>query len=210
MTEQYDEREARKAYMRRRQKTVFTITGAILVVVLIVASLFYFGVIDVGGKKQVATQPNYGKAVPCAAKNEDGSAMKWAENNTVPVRVRNGTEFSGLAKAVGEALQDRQFNVTTVDNFSSTKVQRTTIYFGKNAINPAYTLNDYFTDAVMVMDDRQDRLVDVVIGSTFNNLKTEKQVKKNGDTIKDIKGCKTVAEMEKAGLPKAAQHTDVN
>ncbi|MBW3094857.1 LytR C-terminal domain-containing protein [Bifidobacterium sp. 64T4] len=210
MTEPYDERAARKAYMRRRQTTVFTITAVILVVALVVSCLVSFKVITFETNTKTVAQPNYGQAVPCAAKNSDGSAMKWADNNTVPVRVRNGTEFAGLAKAVGEALQDRQFNVVTIDNYPSSKVNRTTIYFGVNAINPAYTLNAYFKDAVMVMDDRQDRLVDVVLGATFNDLNKERDVKKQGDTIKDFEGCKTVDEMNKLGLPKASEHTAVN
>ena len=32
-------------------------------------------------------------------------------------------------------------------NYSSTNVERTTIYFGKNAINQAYTVAGNFTDA---------------------------------------------------------------
>ena len=211
MAEEYDEREARKAYVRRRQKIVFSITGAILVVVLIVASLFYTGVIQVDQQAKQVTKPNYGVAVPCAAKNEDGTAMKWAENNSVILRVRNGTKFTGLGAAAGEALKDRQFDVRTVDTYTvSSKVERTTIYFGVNAINPAYTVTEYIPDAVLVMDDRQDRLVDVVIGATFNNLNSEKEVKKHGDTIKDFEGCKTVDAMQKAGLKKADQHTEIN
>ena len=37
------------------------------------------------------------------------------------------------------------------------------IIFGKNAINQAYTVNSNFTDATMVMDDREDMLIDVVL-----------------------------------------------
>ncbi len=206
MSEVYDERAARKAYIRNRQKRVFSITAAILTVALVVASLFYFKVINISQGTKTVNEPNYGQAVPCAAKNEDGTAMKWSESSTVPVRVRNGTEFAGLAKAVSEALQDHQFNVVGVDDYTSHNVERTTIYFGENAINPAYTLNAYFTDAVMVMDDRNDRLVDVVVGATFNNL----QKGKKGGTIKDFQGCKTVDEMKKIGLPKASEHTEVN
>ncbi|MBT1181809.1 LytR C-terminal domain-containing protein [Bifidobacterium sp. CP2] len=210
MAEQYDEREARKAYVRRRQQIVFSITAAILVVALVVSFLFYFRIIDVDEQVKKEEKPNYGVAVACAAKNEDGSAMAWAEPATVPVRVLNGTSSMGLAGAVKEALTDRQFNVVLADNFTSTKVRRTTIYYGVNAINPAYTLNSYFTDAVMVMDDRQDRLVDVVIGATFNDFKTDAQLKKRGSTIKDFEGCKSAEAMQKAGLPKAVKHTEVN
>ena len=50
----------------------------------------------------------------------------------------------------------------------------------------------------------------MVLGATFNDLNKEKEVKKQGDTIKDFKGCKTVDELQKAGLPKASEHTAVN
>ncbi|KAA8816591.1 LytR family transcriptional regulator [Bifidobacterium callitrichos] len=210
MAEQYDEREARKAYVRRRQRTVFSIVGAVLVVALIASFLLYFGVIRIDKESQNSVKPNYGVAVPCAAKNEDGSAMKWSDNSTVPVEVLNGTEFRGLAGAVSEALKNRQFNVVNVDNYKSKKVERTTIYFGVNAINPAYTLNQYFTDAVMKMDDRQDRTVDVVVGGSFNNLRSESEVKKQGSTIVDFEGCKTTEEMQKAGLPKTFTHKEIN
>ncbi len=206
MSAMYDERTAREKYIRNRQRKVLSITAAILVVALVVSSLFFFKVITVSKSTKTTAEPNYGQAVPCAAKNEDGSAMKWSDNNTVPVRVRNGTGFAGLAGAVGEALQNYQFNVTGVDDYTSHNVERTTIYFGENAINPAYTINTYFSDAVLVMDDRNDRLVDVVIGATFNDL----QKGKKGSTIEDFQGCKTVDEMKKIGLPKASEHTEVN
>ena len=204
MTEPYDERAARKAYIRRRQKTVFTVIAVILTIALVVSCLISFKVIDVEPQAKSVVQPNYGQAVPCAAKNQDGTAMKWADNNTVPVRVRNGTEFAGLAKAVGEALQDRQFNVVTIDNYPSSKVTRTTIYFGVNAINPAYTLNAYFKDAVMVMDNRQDRLVDVVLGATFNDLQDTNSSPQSGKTITNIEGCKAADSMTK--LPADTKH----
>ena len=207
MDERYDEREARKAYVHRRQRVVFSVTGAILAVTLIVAFLFYFRVIDVDGQKKTAVEPNFGQAVPCAAKNEDGTAMKWADNNTVPVEVLNGTNSRGLAGAVSEALEDLQFNVVATGNYTSSNVERTTIYYGVNAINPAYTLNEYFSDAVMVMDDRQDRTVDLVIGSTFKDLKTESEVK-NSDAIVDFEGCETVEEMQQTGLPATFKHVE--
>ena len=210
MAEQYDEREARKAYVRRRQRTVFTIIGAILVVALVMSLLVSFGVIKVDQQARAQSEPNYGVAVPCAAKNEDGSAMDWSNNATVPVEVLNGTDSRGLASAVSEALKNNQFNVVRVDDFTTKNVKRTTIYFGVNAINPAYTLNQYFTDAVMKMDDRQDRTVDVVIGASFSDLKSEKEVKKQGSKIIDVEGCKATADMQKAGLPKAFDHKEIN
>ena len=70
-----------------------------------------------------------------------------------------------------------------IDNYSSTDVERTTIYFGKNAINQAYTLIGNFTDATMIMTAREDQLIDVVIGATFNDLQDTNSSPQSGKTI---------------------------
>ena len=139
MTYQVDEREARKAYVRRRQTIVFSISGAVLAVVLVIALLFNFHVFGLGEVETPASQPNYGNAAPCAVKDSSGKAQ-YVSNASVGIRVMNGTSHGQFAKAVGEALANRGFSVQKIDNYSSTDVERTTIYFGKNAINQAYTL----------------------------------------------------------------------
>lgn len=208
---QQNEREARKAYVRRRQTIVFSIVGTLLAAVLVFAILVYTRVIDLQPSLNVAKQPNYGVEAPCAAKDKNGKPMKWVDNSQVPVRVLNGTGFRGMAGAVGEALKNRQFDVRSVTNYTKdSNVQRTTIYFGEQAINNAYTLAANFDDAIMVMDDRTDRLVDVVLGASFNKLRDQKDLKQDGDTIKDIPGCVSVDTLKKAGLPKNYEHTAVN
>lgn len=61
------------------------------------------------------------------------------ENRNITLRVLNGTKFSGFAKAVSDALQNREFNPQTPDNYTK-KVDRTMIVFGKNGVNQAYTV----------------------------------------------------------------------
>lgn len=211
MAQPYDEREARRQYVRIRQRRALSIAGGALAVVLLIAVLMYTKVINLEPKRDTVVQPNFGVTTVCAAKNEDGSAMNWSNNAQVPVRVLNGTTFRGLANAVSEELKNRQFNVVITGNYTpSSKVERTTIYFGEQAINPAYTLAANFTDAQLVMDDRTDRLVDVVLGATFNDLRDEADIKADGATIKDIEGCQSVEQMKAAGLPKAYKHTPYN
>ncbi|OZG66676.1 LytR cell envelope-related transcriptional attenuator [Bifidobacterium hapali] len=220
MTEHYDERAARKAYMRKRQSAVFTITGAILAVVLVISFLFYFHIGGLGVVKEAAQKPNYGVTVPCAPKDSAGNPAKYVDNRSINVRVLNGTKFAGFAKAVADELQNRSFPTVQTDNVKTgkkdkngndilnTKVERTTIYFGKNAIAQAYTVNANFTDAVMVMDDRQDMLVDVVIGATFNDLVDSKSVPSSNTEINSFDGCVDANTM--TNLPKAMEHTEVN
>ena len=207
MTGIYDERAARKAYVRHRQTAVFTFTIMGMVIALIIALLFSFHVFGLGSVSTAETLPNYGVSAACAGPDSSGTA-KYVDNSTVHVRVLNGTQHSGFARAVGEALTNRGFTVENVSNYQKTDVKRTIIYYGKNTINEAYTLNDNFTDAVMKMDDRQDKLIDVVLGATFDNLKTKSKVLGKGAKITDVSGCLDSSKM--TNLPKALAHDAVN
>lgn len=208
MTQAYDERAERKAYILRRQKIVFTIVGAIMAIAMVVSLLFFFHVGGLGDVKSATVEPNYGKQAPCATKDSSDGKAKYVENRNITVRVLNGTKFSGFATAVSDALQNREFNVQTPGTYQTSKVERTMIVYGKNAINQAYTVNSNFTDAEMVMDDREDQLIDVVIGATFDTLKDTKKVPAAGSEITNIEGC--VAADKMTNLQKAPEHDAVS
>ncbi|PAU69775.1 LytR cell envelope-related transcriptional attenuator [Bifidobacterium italicum] len=200
-------REARKAYVRKRQSIVFGIIGVVLVVALVISTLVFFHVGGLGETAQSKESANYGRTAPCVSPAADGSTPKYVDNRSVTVRVLNGTQFSGFAQAVAEALENREFVVQGVDNYDSSKVERTLIIFGKNAIPQAYTLASNFSDAQMVMDDRPDKLVDVVLGATFKDLVPTEDLPKTGSDIPNIEGCKAPDKM--TSLPKAPDHTAV-
>lgn len=207
MADNNDEREARKEYMRRRQTIVFSTIGAVLVVAFIIALLFFFHVGGLGEVETAEDEPNYGITAPCANPGADGATNKYLENRSVTVRVLNGTSSSGFAQAVGSALENREFVLQGVDNYSDSDVERTIIQFGKNAIPEAYTLASNFNDAELVMDDRSDKLIDVVLGDSFNNLVDTEDVPKTGSDIVNISGC--VAADTMTNLAKAPEHTAV-
>lgn len=204
MAEQYDEREARKRYVRHRQRIVFSIVGAAMVAALVVSFLFYFHIFGLGEIESTDSEPNYGITAPCSVADDDGNAATTVDNRTISIRVLNGTGQSGFALAVYEALENRNFKMQSYDNYSSTNVERTTIYFGINAINEAYTLNNNFNDAIMVMDDREDTLIDVVIGATFDDLVDTTDVPATGSPIEDFSNC--VAASDMTDLPAAIDH----
>lgn len=207
MTQANDERAARKEYIRRRQKTVFSIVGAVMVVRHGGVPAVLFPCRRPGQRQVGAVQPNYGQQAPCPIKEADGNKAKYVENRNITLRVLNGTKFSGFAKAVSDALQNREFNPQTPDNYTK-KVDRTMIVFGKNGVNQAYTVASNFTDAMLVMDDRQDQLIDVIVGATFDNLQDTKKVPAAGKAITGIQGCVAVDKM--TDLPKAPEHDAVN
>ncbi|KFI49551.1 LytR C-terminal domain-containing protein [Bifidobacterium biavatii] len=224
MSELYDERQARKAYMRRRQVKVFSVTFVLLAAALVVSLLFYFHLFGLGIPETAAVQPNYGVTAPCVPNGSDGKPAKYPAYNTITVQVENGTDHLGFAGAVTDALSNRGFVMQDAgtltkqkdgkevldkngDTIVDSSIQRTVIYFGKNAIAQAYTVNANFTDAVMIMDDRSDMLVTVVLGATFNDLTAKDALPATGDTIESISGC--VAADKMTNLPKALIHTAV-
>lgn len=207
MAENNDAREERREYVHRRQTIVFAVVGAVLVVALFISSLFLFHVGGLGEVKTTVEGANHGVVAPCVSPAEDGSKPKYLDSKSVTTRVLNGTKFSGFANAVGQALQNREFVVQSIDNYDNAKVERTTIVFGKNAIPQAYTLAANFPDAQLQMDDRQDKLVDVILGATFQNLTKTDELPKTGSEIPNIEGCKPANDMK--DLPKAPEHTSV-
>lgn len=194
--EAFDERKARQQFVRNRQKMVFTIAIAMLAVILVVALLVFFGVIGQGGTSTAKKLPNYGVTAPCATTDDTGVAKAVAPNY-VTVRVRNATDKVGLADAISEELINRGFVTQTPNNYPGTEVmERTQIQFGKNAINQAYTLAGHFNDAVLVMDNREDQLIDVVVGATFQDLNDEEDVTTATDQpLTSIKGCVAADQM---------------
>lgn len=207
MTQEYDERIARKAFMYQRKRSVLTTVGVGLGVTFIFALLVQFHAFGINSVRAPKDNPNYGVPAPCAIIGKEGAKAPYVDNRAVAIRVLNGTKFRGFARAVGEALNARGFNLTEVNNNKSSNIKRTVIYFGKNAINEAYTVSANFADAIMRMDDRQDKLVDIVLGSTFNNLRPKVDVPAAGAAIHEVQGCIRADLMK--NIPKADQHKEV-
>ena len=216
------EREARKAFVRDRQRMVFTITAVLLAVALVVSTLFYTGVLSVGNDAvKAAEAPNHGMVAPCPPlrsqdKDQDGTPQyaQIANNSDVVVRVLNAAEKkTGLAKAVTNALSLRGFSVqepaTYTVNDQQLTVPNTQIRFGVNGIDRAYTVLANFSDAVLVMDNRTDKLVDVLVGNSFDNLVATQSIKQTaGAEIEPIEGCVDASTI--TDLPATDDHQQVD
>ena len=201
MPQGYDEREARRTFVRNRQKLVFSIAITTLVVATVLSLLTFYGVLG-WSRRNTKSLPNYGVTAPClpaqyGGADYDGSRIDPAQ---ISVRVLNGTNQRGLAGAVRDELKNRKFNTAAVDNLGRS-VERTTIYFGKDAIPDAYTLGSLFTDAILQMDARGNdgsgnKSIDVVIGSTFKDLKSRDDASISDSTkLASIEGCVDAAQM---------------
>lgn len=205
MTAPGSERQARKEFVRDRQRMVITVAICFLVACVVIATLVLLGVFKTEKEKAVETaETNFGVVAPCVATDSKAAAY-----TSITLRVMNGTDKSGIGQALGKALTYRGFIVQGVSDFDKNNVKRTEIRFGKNGITQAYTLYSQFNDALLRMDDRSDKWVDVVIGSSFQNLNDADEVTPAvGGKLKSVGDCKAAADI--TNLPKAGQHTAVN
>ncbi|MFU0569947.1 LytR C-terminal domain-containing protein [Gardnerella vaginalis] len=204
MAQNYDERIARKEFMYQKTKSVMFTVGIVLIVATFISFLIQFHIFGLNAPKAKNDNQNYGVIAPCPVRSKNGDKISYLDSRIVRIRVLNGTKFRGFASAVGEALRLRGFNLIEIGNNNTQGVKRTTIYFGKKAVNDAYTLSSNFNNVILRMDDREDDLVDVVLGSDFRNLRPKADVPPAGAEIVPISNCKDADSI--TNLPKAAKH----
>lgn len=187
------EQQARKEYVKDRQKLVFRYCGIALAVILVIAALGYFGIFGMIVRHTVKNQKNnFGITAPCAP-----AGSKALSASSISVEVLNGTSKSGLADAVGEALYFRGFNVTGIGDANNDDVIHTTIYAGKNALAAAYTLKAQLTSSILEMDSSSDSDVILVIGQDFYDLKKADSITlKEGQTLSSVQGCKAASQIQ--------------
>jgi hypothetical protein len=90
--------------------------------------------------------------------------------NEVAVRVLNGTETPGLAATTLSDLEGRGFVSLGATNWSREYEATARIMFGESGVVKAYTLALQFPDSELVLDDRKNATVDVVLGSEFTSI----------------------------------------
>lgn len=178
-----------------------------MVVAMVVSLLFFFHVGGLGNVKSAAVQPNYGQQAPCPIKEADGNKAKYVENRNITLRaqrhevlrLRQGGERRVAKPRVQppDAGQLHQEGGSHDDRLRQERreIRRTPW----QAISPM---------PCWLVDDRQDQLIDVIVGATFDNLQDAKKVPAAGKAITGIQGCVAVDKM--TDLPKAPEHDAVN
>lgn len=163
-------------YQDERHSRIIATSVIVFLCVFLVLSFFAISIVlNPGSPDSTASAQDQYKA-PClepimAADGTSESTVVYpAVSNSISLRVLNATELSGFGNAVAASLKIRGFSVIGADTFPGA-LNDTQIRFGRNAIREAYTLADNFYSPVLVLDDREDGLIDVVIGRTFTDLK---------------------------------------
>lgn len=150
---------------RRRQKTAVTLT---LVTLLLLGTFAYSAAYFRGWIDTKTTAP--GPNAACAGT----AAAKAVTPRMVSINVYNSTSRDGLAASVAESLQSLGFKVGTVGNdpLSRSILGIGEIRHGPTGVAGGVLAATRLPGAGVVLDERKDDTVDVVLGNKFTRLST--------------------------------------
>ena len=194
--------------MHERQAGIFGLLLAGLAVAGIGSAAVFTGAVDLpflARDFSTATPtPGVGSVVPCPP----AGALPVAVGE-VAVNVYNGSNASGLASSTGTLLTERGFAVVTVANATLRLGDAARLSFGASGVAAAYTLAAHLDDPVMVLDERQDATVDLIVGERFNDLRpVEEVVLDPAQELVGAVGCRPVEEVVPAPAPSVATSSE--
>ncbi|AEG45441.1 LytR C-terminal domain-containing protein [Isoptericola variabilis] len=184
---------------RERQAVVFGLLIAVLAVSGLGALALYTGAIESPFDQPIrtpGTEAAPAGPVPClpAVEGQPDGALPVAYSD-VEVRVINASTTSGLAGAHAEVLRDRGFNVVLTGDLDHL-LTHSELRFGTSGIVAAYTLAAQLSDVRMVLDDRQDAVVDLLVGEEYERPVPEEEVALRADEpLQNAPGCVQVEEI---------------
>lgn len=165
------DRMLRRRRKHERQAVIFGSLVAGLALAGLGAAAVYTETISVPFLEREFSTPEpeeTGLALPPAPCPPEGTLP--VQYNAVQVNVYNGGGRSGLAGDTSEALTARGFAVLTAANYPAELPTSSMITFGEPGLAAAYTLAAHLPQPLLVMDQRTDATVDLVVGTEFSAL----------------------------------------
>lgn len=93
--------------------------------------------------------------------------------NQVTVNVLNGSHRVGIAGITAELLKGQKFKIGKVGNYDQAEVSNVAeIHYGPYGKDAALTVAAYVNNATMVVDERTDTTVDLIVGQGFDQVLT--------------------------------------
>ncbi len=158
-------RDVLRRHRRERQMLFFGILVIALGTVAFGAYSVYTGSIEGPFHRPFVTiAGDFNSDITLVCPPSDSYPMDAAK---VAVRVRNGTDRSGLAGTVMSDLEGRGYVALGADNWSRSYDGVARISFGVNGVQQAYTVARNFPEYELILDTRKDTTVDVVMGSAY-------------------------------------------
>lgn len=167
-------RQRRRRHVRERQAVVFGVMLGAMAVSAFGAAAVYTGNLSLPFLSHAIASPApTGLAAANSPCPPEGALP--VPYNQITVNVYNGTSRPGLAGETATSLAGRDFVIGSQGNasdwgYSGSQDGTALIQFGATGAAQAYTVAAQFDSPLLVLDDRQDPSVDVVVGTAYNTL----------------------------------------
>lgn len=159
----------RRRHRHERQAALFGVLIAALIAVALGAFAIFTDAIPAPFARDFTTAaPDAAQVTPTPPCPPAGT-MPVAYQD-VQVTVLNATRRGGLATDTAKALTARGFTVLSTGNSTSAVTGVARVRFGAAGVGAAYTLAAQIEGVTLVLDDRVDASVDLVIGPEFGSL----------------------------------------
>lgn len=162
-------RDVVRRHRRERQFLVFGLLVGVLVALSAIALAAYQGRIEPPIDAAFQTpEPDYTSTITVPCPYSDAERSMPLPPEQVTVRVRNGTDKTGLARDTLEVLTGRGYTGVGATNWDNrTYSGSIRIQFGEEGLQQAYTVGRNFSSPEYVLDTREGAVVDVILGATF-------------------------------------------
>ena len=175
---------ARRRRERERQAVIFGVLVTGMIIVGLGAFAIYTGNMDapfgLGDREFTQPQADASTTPPCLPSIPTGPGetsfpvpIPYGEIN---LRVLNASGVAGVAAATETVLEQRGFNVDAIGDFAGGRLRYSEIRFGQQSIVAAYTLAGQFTEMRLVLDDRLDDTLDLIMGAAYQRPMPEDDV----------------------------------
>jgi hypothetical protein len=157
-----DDARRHRASMRRiRHGVVLVLLVALLAAAVYVALGIARGDISIGASD----------ATPAPTSTCPAGPFDYQDPSAITVNVYNSTTIDGLAGTAADQLRGRAFAVREIGNREGVSVARAAVVVsGEGGRANAFTLQRTLPDSIYVPDEREDRTVDVILGSSYSGL----------------------------------------
>jgi hypothetical protein len=91
------------------------------------------------------------------------------------INVYNGSHRVGMAGITAEVLDVRGFNIGDVGNYDQREISITAeIHYGNSGKNAAAFVAAYINNSKLVLDNRTDNSIDVLVGQGFEEIRSNR------------------------------------
>ena len=178
---------------QQRQNLTFVVVGGALLVVAVIATLVFTGIVPVPFGNSFSVKVKYAEVgdIPCPTANS-----KPVAPSQVSVTVINTTQHQGLASKATDMLTTAGFQTEEPKNDDIEYTGRVRITAGPNGVDNAYSVARFFPGAHVRLTDSQDAAVTVELGTFYDDAMSAEDVQrvlKSTDPIAQPAKCRPMS-----------------